>query len=86
MGGQLQGYLIFVEVVFYIGSEAYEHGEFAGTEVGDIIDKTLGVYPHLQALVVAQVLLCIAVYTTCVAGFETGDLKRQRLLVELRDL
>ncbi len=42
--------------------------------------------PHLEAFVVAKILLCVAVDPTGITRLEVCDLKRQRLFVELGNL
>ena len=86
VGCEAQGHFIFIEVVFHIGTKADKHGEFATLEVGRVVDQRFGVNPHLETLVVAQVLHGVAVDATRIAGIKTGDFERQRLLVELHNL
>ena len=42
--------------------------------------------PHLEPLVVAQVVLRVAVYAAAVAGLQAGNFKRERLFVQLGNL
>ena len=67
-GGEGKRYLVFVVVVLDVGAESDEQAELARAEVGDVVDKVLGVYPHLEALVVAEVLLGVAIYGASIAG------------------
>ena len=83
MRGKCEGHLIFIEVALHVGSHAYEHGKLAASQVGHIVDKAFGMNPHLQAFIVAEVLLRVAIYAAPVACLKAGYLHRQRLLVEL---
>ena len=67
-GGEGQRNFVLVVVILHVGAEADEYAEVAGAERGNVVDKLLGVHPHLQALVVAQVLLGVAIYAAGIAG------------------
>ena len=84
--GDLQRHFIFVVVVLHVGSEAQEHRYVAIAQVGGIVNESLIVHMHLQTLVDAQVVACVLVHGTCVAGTQTFHFKSHRLLVELRHL
>ena len=85
-GGEVEGYLVLVVVVLDVGAEAEEERDVAVAEVCGVVDERLGVDPHLEALVDAEVHLGVLVHAACVAGLESGDFHLHGLLVELQGL
>ena len=86
VGSERQGNLVLIIVVFDIGAEAQEYRQLSAAQVGYIVDKAFGMHPHLEPLIVAEVVLGVAVNSARVARLQTEHLERHRLLVELEYL
>ncbi len=83
---QFKRYLILIVVVFHIGTKSQEQRKLTRLQIGKVINKALGMYPHLKALIVTQIKGSVTVDGTCVTRLKPCHLHRHRLLVELRYL
>ena len=54
--GELQGNLIFVIVVAHIGAESHKERQLAVAQTRGVVYEFFGMNPHLELLVIAEVV------------------------------
>ena len=86
VSGQRERYLIFIIIMLNVGSQSDEQRQFAVAQSRRIVDQLLGMHPHLQPTVIAQILHGVAVDSARIPCCQPRDAERHRLLVELHDL
>ena len=84
--GQLQRYLVLVEVALVVGTETYEHRQLSVLKVSLVGLESIGVHEHLQAFVLSEVERCVLVHRLRLACAERGYAHRECLLVVLNEL
>ena len=84
--GQLQRYLVLVEVALVVGTETYEHRQLSVLKACLVGLESIGVHEHLQTLVLSEVERCVLVHRLRLACAERGYAHRECLLVVLNKL
>ncbi len=84
--GKLQRNLVFVIVVAYIGAESHEERQLAVAQTCGVVYEFFGMNPHLELLVIAEVVGGETIDGPRFRGQQIFGGERKRLLVELHDL
>ena len=81
-----QRHLVLVVILAQVATETYEARQVGVVQIGDIVDKLLGMHKHLKALVLAHIEPRLLIDSSRVVWREVGDAHLQRLLVLLTHL
>ncbi len=83
---QFQGYQVLVIVRLVVRTQTHEDCQFVILQVRDVIHQVVGVYEHLQALIVAQVERGVLIDRLRLTRRHVAHRQIQRLLVGLHQL
>ena len=86
LGGQLQRYLVLVVVVLVVAAQTDEDGQLVVLQVGGVGQQVVGMNEHLQALVLAQVVVQVLIDGLRLALTQVADGQTEGLLVVLDEL
>ena len=79
--GQFQWNLILIIIILDIWPQANEYRKVSIAQRCNVVNKSLGMHPHLKTLVYPHVKLRVFIYTACVSGLQSFDCNRKRLFI-----
>ena len=86
VGSQLQGYHVLIVVVGVVATQTNEDGQLVILQRGDVVYQMVGMYKHLDMLILTQVECRIAIHRLGLALRQVLDHHGQRLFVGFGEL